>query len=181
MSRIGKKPVSIPSGAKVSVDGRTINVEGSNARLAYTHEPQVSVRVDEDQKLVYVERHGDTRKAKAMHGLTRSLVYNMVQGVTEGFTRVLEITGVGWNAQMQGKTLSLNIGYADTRKLEMPDGVDVAVEQGSRIKISGADKQLVGQVAARIRGQRPPEPYNGRGIKYADEQIIRKEGKAFGG
>jgi len=181
MSRIGKKPVSIPDGAKVSVNGRKITVEGSNASLSITHQPQVSVSVDDETKQVQVERQNDTRRAKAMHGLTRSLIHNMLQGVTQGFTRELEITGVGWNAQMQGQQLALNIGYADTRRVDIPAGVSVSVEQSSRIKVSGADKQLVGQVAARIRGQRPPEPYNGRGIKYADEQIVRKEGKAFGG
>jgi len=105
----------------------------------------------------------------------------MIQGVTQGFTRELEITGVGWNAQMEGQTLNLNVGYADTRKVEIPSDVTVEASKDGRIKVSGADKQLVGQVAARIRGHRPPEPYNGRGIKYADEQIVRKEGKAFGG
>jgi large subunit ribosomal protein L6 len=180
MSRIGKKPVPT-QGATVKVDGRTITVESGNSRLSYTHEPQVSVRVDEQANQVLIERHGDTRRAKAMQGLTRSLVYNMVQGVTQGFTKELEITGVGWNAQAQDKKLALNIGYADTRYLDIPDGVEIAVEQGNRIRITGPDKQLVGQVAARIRGQRPPEPYNGRGIKYSNEQIVQKEGKAFGG
>jgi large subunit ribosomal protein L6 len=180
MSRIGKKPVDL-KGANVSVNGRTVTVESGSAKLSYTHEPQVSVQVDSDNNQVYVQRHGDTRRAKAMHGLTRSLIYNMIQGVTEGFTRELEITGVGWNASVQGQTLSLNIGYADTRKVDIPNGVSVEASKDGKIKVAGADKQLVGQVAARIRGQRPPEPYNGRGIKYADEQIVRKEGKAFGG
>jgi large subunit ribosomal protein L6 len=180
MSRIGKKPVQL-QGASVKVDGRTVTVQGSNATLSYTHEPQVSVRVDEDSNQVYVERHGDTRRAKAMHGLTRSLIYNMIQGVTQGFTRELEIQGVGWNASVQGQQVALNIGYADTRYVAIPNGLNVEATRDGRIRISGADKQAVGQLAARIRGQRPPEPYNGRGIKYADEQIVRKEGKAFGG
>jgi large subunit ribosomal protein L6 len=180
MSRIGKKPVET-KGAAVKVDGRTVTVQGKSATLSYTHEPQVSVRVDEDTNQVFVERHGDTRKAKAMHGLTRSLIFNMVQGVTEGFTENLEITGVGWNATVQGKKVALNIGYADTRYVDVPDGLTVEASKDGKIKISGADKQAVGQLAARIRSQRPPEPYNGRGIKYADETIVRKEGKAFGG
>lgn len=178
MSRIGKQPVPIASGAKVSVNGREVTVESSNARLSITHRPEVSVRVDEEAKQVVVERNWESRVSKAMHGLTRSLIANMIQGVTEGYTRELEITGVGWNAQVQGRSLALNVGYADTRRLDIPEGVQTEV-QGNRIKVSGADKQMVGQFAAMVRGQRPPEPYNGKGIKYVDEQIIRKEGKAF--
>lgn len=180
MSRIGKKPVAL-QGAKANVNGRVVTVQSGNATLSYTHEPEVKVTVDEDSNQVFVERTRESRRAKAMHGLTRSLIYNMVQGVTQGFTRDLEITGVGWNAQVQGQKLALNIGYADTRYLDIPSDLNVSVEQGGRIKVAGADKQAVGQLAARIRGQRPPEPYNGRGIKYAEEQIVRKEGKAFGG
>lgn len=180
MSRIGKKPVAIEGGAKVSVSDRTITVEAGGNRLFYTHRPEVTVRVDSDAQQVIVERQDDSRTAKAMHGLTRSLIANMVQGVTRGFTRELEIVGVGWTARVQGQKVALNVGYADTREVPIPAGITVAVEQ-NRVKVSGADKQLVGQIAARIRSHRPPEPYNGRGIKYSDEQIIRKQGKAFAG
>jgi len=180
MSRIGKKPVAL-QGASVKVEGRLITVQGQEATLTYEHEPQVAVRVDEETNQVFVERHGDTRKAKAMHGLTRSLIYNMIQGVTQGFTQELHVVGVGWNASVQGSRVALNVGFADTRYIDIPQGLSVETTRDGRIRISGADKQAVGQLAARIRGQRPPEPYNGRGIKYAEEQIIRKEGKAFGG
>ena len=138
MSRIGKKPVEL-NGATVSVNGRTVTVESGSAKLSYTHEPQVSVQVDTDSNQVYVQRHGDTRRAKAMHGLTRSLIYNMIQGVTQGFTRELEITGVGWNASVQGQTLSLNIGYADTRKVSIPNGVTVEASKDGKIKVAKVD------------------------------------------
>ncbi len=178
MSRIGKKPVELPGGVSVSVSGATVTVQGSKGTLTYDHRPEVTVKVEEQQ--VVVERQDDEKQSKAYHGLTRSLIQNMVTGVSEGFKRDLEINGVGWTAQVQGRTLSLNIGYADVRKLEIPMGVEVAV-QGNRISITGTDKQAVGELAARTRSQRPPEPYNGKGIKYADEVIVRKEGKAFAG
>ncbi len=177
MSRIGKQPIPL-SGAKVSVSGRQVTVEAGGNRLSMTHRPEVTVKVDGDQ--VVVERQDDSRAAKAMHGLTRSLIANMIQGVTKGFEKELEITGVGWTAKLQGNKINLNVGYADTRVVEVPAGIKVDI-QGNRVKISGADKQLVGQVAAKIRAHRKPEPYNGRGIKYVDEHIIRKQGKAFAG
>ncbi len=180
MSRLGKKPVPIPDGVKVDVGGdRKVTVQGKLGTLSITHRPEVSVRLDDDARAVVVERLRESRPAKAFHGLTRSLVRNMVQGVTEGFKKELDIVGVGWNAQVQGRTLRLNIGYADTRVVPIPDGVDVAVA-GNRITVTGADRQAVGQMAAVVRGQRPPEPYNGKGIKYSDETIVRKQGKAFG-
>ncbi|HEX7009930.1 MAG TPA: 50S ribosomal protein L6 [Phycisphaeraceae bacterium] len=178
MSRIGKQPVPIPSGAKVSISGRDVVVEAKNGRLAYTHRPEVTVRVEDDK--VIVERRDDSRTARAMHGLTRALIANMIHGVTQGFSRELEVNGVGWSARVQGNQVALTVGYADTRFVEIPAGVKVEVQQ-NRIKVSGPDKQLVGQVAARIRAHRPPEPYNAKGIKYADEVIIRKQGKAFAG
>ena len=180
MSRIGKKPVPLPANVKVSVSDNQVTVEGGSNRLSFRHRPEVSVHVDEQAKLVLVERIDDTRTARAMHGLTRSLIHNMVLGVTQGFSKELEITGVGWGAKVQGRTVSLNIGYADAKQVDIPDGVQVDV-QGNRVKISGPDKQKVGQVAAEIRSKRKPEPYNGRGIKYVDEVIIRKQGKAFAG
>jgi large subunit ribosomal protein L6 len=180
MSRIGKQPVEIPSGVKVTVNGRDITVEANSKRLAITHRPEVTVTVDEAAKQIVVERKDDSRTARAMHGLTRALIANMVTGVTTGFTRDLEINGAGWNAKVQGRNVALTVGYADVRMVEIPMGVDVVVEQ-NRIKVSGVDKQKVGQLAANIRRQRPPEPYNAKGIKYSDEVITRKAGKAFAG
>jgi large subunit ribosomal protein L6 len=180
MSRIGKKPVPIEGGATVKLAGRTVTVTGKNGTLSYDHRPEVTVRVDDDAKEVVIERENDSRNAKAMHGLTRSLIANMIQGVSTGYTKELEIVGVGWNAALKGRTVELNVGYADTRKVNVPDGVTVDVKSPN-ITITGADKQLVGQVAAQIRSHRKPEPYNGKGIKYRDETIIRKQGKAFAG
>lgn len=180
MSRIGKQPIDVPASVSVSVSGRTVTVEASGNRLSIEHRPEVSVAWNADQKQIVVERSSDEKQCKAFHGLTRALIQNMVIGVTEGFKKELEVNGVGWNAQVQGKKINLNVGYADTRTLAIPMEVDVQVN-GNRITISGTDKQQVGQFAARIRAQRPPEPYNLKGIKYSDEVIIRKEGKAFAG
>jgi large subunit ribosomal protein L6 len=175
MSRIGKKPIPL-AGTKVSVSGDQVAVEAGGNRLSITHRPEVTVKVEGDE--VIVERKGDSRTAKAMHGLTRSLIANMIQGVTKGFEKNLEIIGVGWTAKLQGNKVNLNVGYADTRVVEVPAGIKVDIQQ-NKLKISGPDKQLVGQVAAQIRSHRKPEPYNGRGIKYAEEHIVRKAGKAF--
>jgi len=179
MSRIGKKPVDIPSGVSVSVTGETVQVKGSSATLSIEHRPEVSVRVDDDAKQVVVERRDDERESRAFHGLTRSLIANMIEGVTKGYTKELEVIGAGWNVQLKGRVVSLNVGYADAKLVEVPDGVTVEVQQ-NRVKVSGADKQAVGSTAARIRAVRPPEPYNGKGVKYIDERVIRKQGKAFG-
>ncbi len=178
MSRIGKQPVTLPSGVKVSVQNRTVTVESGSARLSMTHRPEIAVRVEGQQ--VLVERAGDERAARAYHGLTRALIHNMVVGVTSGFKKELEVIGVGWNAQVRGKKVILNVGYADAKEVTIPDGVNVQVA-GNRITIAGANRQAVGQCAADIRAKRKPEPYNGRGIKYVDEVIIRKQGKAFAG
>lgn len=178
MSRIGKKPVAVPDNVKVSVAGTTVTVESGKNKLTFTHRPEVTVKFDAASKAAVITRNGDSREARALHGLTRALIANMVEGVTKGFTKELEINGVGWGAKLAGKKIALTVGYADTRECEIPDGVKVEVA-ANRIKISGADKQAVGQLAAAIRSQRPPEPYNGKGIKYIDEVIIRKQGKAF--
>ncbi len=175
MSRIGKKPVPL-AGTKVSVSGNQVTVEAGSNRLSISHRPEVTVKVEGDE--VVVERKDDSRQTKAMHGLTRSLIFNMIEGVTKGFEKHLEINGVGWTAKLQGNKVNLKVGYADTRVVNVPAGITVDIQQ-NKLKISGADKQLVGQVAAEIRAHRKPEPYNGRGIKYADEHIIRKQGKAF--
>ncbi len=176
MSRIGKKPISIEGGTSVSVNGSTVTVQKGDQRLSLDHRREVTVKVEDSQ--VVVERVDNSRTAKAMHGLTRALIANMIEGVTKGFAKELEVVGVGWNARVQGMKVALNVGYVDTREVPIPPGVTVEVE-GAKIKVSGANKQLVGQCAAEIRAQRKPEPYNGKGIKYADEQIIRKQGKAF--
>lgn len=180
MSRIGKKPIPIASGVTIKVAGREISVQGKLGTLTYTHRPEVTVKVDEDQKQVEVTRRDDSRIARAMHGLTRSLVANMIQGVTEGYRKDLEISGVGWNAAVQGRKVNLNVGYADTRVVPIPEGVTVEIQGGTRIAVTGSDKQKVGQCAAQIRSHRKPEPYNAKGIKYSDEVVVRKQGKAFG-
>jgi len=180
MSRIGNKPISLPSGVNVTTSGRTVTVQGPKGTLNFDHRPEVSLEQDADTKTIVVKRRDDEKPSKAYHGLTRALIQNMVTGVTEGFKKELEITGVGWGARLQGRKLALNVGYADTRECEIPAGVDVKVE-GQKITVEGADKQLVGQFAALARSHRPPEPYNGKGIKYVGEKIIRKEGKAFAG
>jgi len=180
MSRIGKKPIPLPDKVKASINGSDVTIEAGNNRLSITTRPEVTVRVDDEAKAIVVERKDDERVSKAMHGLTRALINNMIIGVTEGFSRELEINGVGWNARVQGQQIALTVGYADTKMVSIPMGVTVEVNQ-NRIKVSGPDKQKVGQCAAEIRAQRKPEPYNGKGIKYVEEVIIRKEGKAFAG
>jgi len=178
MSRIGRQPIEIPSGVNVSVSGRTVTVQGKSSTLTYEHRPEVAVAVEDKQ--VLITRNDEEKKTRAFHGMTRALIQNMVIGVTDGFKRDLEINGVGWTARVQGRKIALNVGYADIREMDIPMGVDVAVD-GNKIAVTGPDKQAVGQLAAWIRGQRPPEPYNHKGIKYADEQLVKKEGKAFGG
>jgi large subunit ribosomal protein L6 len=182
MSRIGKQPVPL-AGATVKVSGREVSVNGKGGTLTYAHRPEVTVRVDDDAKEVVVERHGDSRTAKAMHGLTRSLVANMIEGVTKGFEQNLEVHGVGYTAQVQGNKVNLKLGFADTRVVQIPAGVTVEAKSSSNLtelSIKGIDKQLVGQTASAIRQHRKPEPYNGKGVRYKGEQIIRKQGKAFG-
>lgn len=184
MSRIGKKPVTVPAGVKVNHDpaSRTVGVEGPKGSISYTYVPQVSVEWNEAERQIVCsispERVAEGQ-AKAHWGTTRSRIQGMVTGVTEGFTRRLEINGVGWNAKSQGRSLQLNVGYNQPVDLPVPKGVECEVA-GDIITVSGFEKQSVGQFAADIRKTRPPEPYNGKGIKYVDEVIIRKQGKAFG-
>ena len=180
MSRIGKIPVPIPSGVQISVQDHLLTIEGKQGRLTFEHRPEVTVTVDKDANEVVVGRETDDRQSRALHGTTRSLIANMIEGVTDGFKKELEITGVGWSAQVSGQQVNLNVGFADTKTVPIPMGVEVNID-GMNITVTGPDKQKVGQLAAQIRQVRPPEPYNGKGIKYADEQIIRKEGKAFAG
>lgn len=180
MSRIGKKPVPLPDKVKVQITGRVISIESGSEKLSMTHRREVTVRVDEDLKAIVVERPKDDRTSRAMHGLTRALIANMVQGVSEGFKKELEINGVGWGGQVENGKVVLNIGYAAPRHVSIPAGLTVEI-RGMRIVVSGADRQKVGQLAAEIRIQRKPEPYNAKGIKYVDEVIIRKAGKQFAG
>ncbi|MEE9403856.1 MAG: 50S ribosomal protein L6 [Algisphaera sp.] len=182
MSRIGKKPVDL-AGTTVKVNGREISVTGKGGTLTYTHRPEVSVRVDEEAKQVVVDREGDTKLSRAMHGLTRALIANMIHGVTKGYEVIVEVHGVGYGAAVQGDKIKLKLGYADERIVKIPSGINVSVKPGSsmsEVTVTGIDKQLVGQTAAAMRQHRKPEPYNGKGVRYKGEQIIRKQGKAFG-
>lgn len=180
MSRNGKKPVDVAKGVTVKVAGDEVSVSGPKGNLTMTTKPEVKVTLSDDGKAVTVERVAETRFARAMHGTTRALIQNMVTGVAEGYTRELRIVGVGWSANLKGNKVELNVGYADTRVVEVPAGITAEVK-GQDIKLTGADKQAVGQLAARIRSHRKPEPYNGKGIMYLGERILRKQGKAFGG
>lgn len=177
MSRIGIKPIPVPSGVSIEIGAdNDITVKGPKGQLTQKLSPRVQI-VQEDAQL-RVSRETEERDVKALHGLSRSLLNNMVVGVTDGFTKVLEIQGVGYRAQMQGKNLVLNVGYSHQVNLTPPDGITYAVEGNNRVTVSGIDKQMVGEEAARIRGVRPPEPYKGKGIRYAGEFVRRKAGKA---
>jgi large subunit ribosomal protein L6 len=184
MSRIGKQPISVPKGVTISLDPktRTIRVEGSKGKLSFEWRPEVDINWDESEKnIVCAPAAGfeGNRMARALWGTTRSRVQNMILGVSDGFARKLEVIGVGWNAKVKGKSLELNVGYCHPVLVDPPAGVDFVVE-GAAITISGADKQAVGQFAALVRSKRPPEPYKGKGIRYSDEYVIRKQGKVFG-
>ena len=181
MSRIGRKPVPVPANVKVSLADSTIQVEGPKGKLSWTYKPVMAVSFDEAKRQVLVVRPDDERENRALHGLTRSLIANMVKGVTEGYTKKLEIVGVGYQAQLKkANTVALQVGYANQIVLEAPPGVSVVVPDPTHITISGADKQAVGQFAAVVRKARPPEPYKGKGIRYEGETVRRKAGKAFG-
>jgi len=176
MSRIGNKAVEIPDKVKVDVgDGGQVSVEGPKGKLQWTLPREISASVHDNR--VSVVRDAETRSAKALHGLSRSLVYNMVQGVSEGFTKQLEIEGVGFRAAVQGSNLNLSLGFSHPVTFEIPKDIKITVADNTKITIQGVDKKLVGQVAADIRGFYPPEPYKGKGVRYAGEQIRRKEGK----
>ena len=177
MSRIGKKPVDIPAGVKVALNDGVITVEGKS-KLALTLPPHVAVEIKENQLLV--TQADDTRKAGAMHGLARSLINNMVIGVTAGFRKELAIVGIGYKAALSGKKLTLSLGYSHSIEFPVPEGITLTVTPENKIIVEGADKQLVGETAAEIRRFRPPEPYKGKGIRYVDERIVLKEGKSVG-
>jgi large subunit ribosomal protein L6 len=175
MSRIGKQPIVIPPKVKVAVNGQKVSVEGPKGKLAMELHRRTSLKVDGD-KLV-VSRAGDDAEAKAMHGLSRALVNNMVKGVSEGFVKRLGIQGVGFKAAVQGKSVNLSLGYSHPLMYPIPDQIKVTVEENTKLTIEGPDKQVVGRVAAEIRSYYPPEPYKGKGVRYADEKVVRKEGK----
>ena len=179
MSRIGKQPVAIPAGVKVRHADGKLFVEGPKGKLELTYHRAMKVQVDDGAKAVRVERPDDERLNRALHGLTRSLIANMVEGVTKGYEKRLKIEGIGYQARLDKKALVLTVGYANAIELKPPDGVTVELSDPTTIIIKGADKQKVGQFAAEVRHVRPPEPYKGKGIRYENEQVRRKEGKSF--
>ncbi len=177
MSRIGQKPVAVPDGVKVSLRERELTVEGKLGKLNYTHRPEIKVAVNEDSKEVVCTRESDERTVRAYHGLTRSLIQNMVVGVSSGYEKRLEIHGVGYVGAVQGGRIELRVGFANEIKKEIPAGLDVTCPDTTHIVIKGVDKQQVGQFAAEVRAVRKPEPYKGKGIRYEGEMIRRKAGK----
>lgn len=176
MSRIGLKPIAIPAGVDFSINGNTVTVKGPNGTLTMDKHPNITVSVEGNE--ISVARPDDNKDNRSLHGLTRSLIANMVEGVTNGFKKVLEVNGVGYRVQLQGANLVMNLGFSHQVIMTPPEGVKVECPSATQIIITGADKQAVGQFAAQVREKRPPEPYKGKGIKYAEEHIRRKEGKA---
>jgi large subunit ribosomal protein L6 len=187
MSRVGKKPVVLPAGVKLAVDGRTVRAEGPKGKLSLALHPTMKVRVEGNQ--VFVERPDDERLSRSLHGTTRNLIANMLAGVLNGFEKKLELYGVGYSVALQGKTFSLTCGFSNSIQLTVPDGVQVEVTtpqargdaEPARFAVRGCDKQQVGEFAARCRRARKPEPYKGKGVRYAGEHVTRKVGKAFAG
>ena len=179
MSRIGKQPVVVPAGVKCKVADGKVWVEGPKGKLEMAHHPAMKVEFDEKGKQLTVSRPDDERLNRALHGLTRSLIANMVEGVTKGFEKRLKIEGIGYQARMDKKAVVLTVGYANAIKMTPPDGVTVELTDPTSIIVRGADKQKVGQFAAEVRAARKPEPYKGKGVRYENEQVRRKEGKSF--
>lgn len=178
MSRIGKLPIAIPSGVKVAVDTHAVCLEGPKGKLATSIPAGVAIKVEGN--VVRVIREGEERRMRALHGLTRKLIANMAQGVSQGFTRILEINGVGYRAEVKGQEIHMTLGYSHPVVFPLPAGVSASVERQVIITLNSADRQLLGEIAAKIRSLRPPEPYKGKGIKYREEVIRRKAGKAVG-
>lgn len=176
MSRIGKRPISLPAKVSVSIDGQSVSVKGPKGELSRSLPVQVTV--EQEGETVLVKRVDDSRVARARHGLSRTLVANMVEGVSNGFQKKLEIQGVGYRAQVKGKNLILNVGYSQPVEVVPPEGITFAVEANTNVTVSGIDKEIVGNIAAKVRDVRPPEPYKGKGIRYAGEYILRKAGKS---
>ncbi len=189
MSRVGQKPIPIISGVKVAVSGRTVNVEGPKGKLSFTHRPELTVTVDESAKQVVVTRINDERIPKSLHGLTRSLISNMIQGCAKGYEKSLELYGVGYGVQVSGQKLTMTCGKSHPEEFSIPQGITIEVvvpqargdSEPAKFVVRGADKQAVGEIAARIRKTRPPEPYKGKGVRYTGEHVRRKVGKAFAG
>lgn len=175
MSRIGRMPVEIPAGVDVKINGQEVTVKGPKGTLVETFHKNMTIK--QEGNTLVVTRPNDEKENRALHGLTRALLHNMVTGVTQGFEKQLEIVGVGYRAQKQGKKLVLTLGYSHPVEIEEPAGITIEVPSPDKIIVKGANKQVVGELAAKIREKRPPEPYKGKGIKYAGETIIRKEGK----
>ena len=179
MSRIGKKPITIPAGVDVKVNGNEVSVKGPKGELKNTFNADMIIALEGNE--ITVTRPSDSKEHRALHGLTRTLIANMVEGVANGYSKTLEVNGVGYRVQKQGKNLVMNLGFSHQVIMEEPAGIAIEVPNPNQIIISGADKQQAGQFAAEVREKRPPEPYKGKGIKYADEHIRRKEGKAAKG
>lgn len=175
MSRIGKQAIAIPAKVKVEVKGQQVFVEGPKGKLNWELPRRTSLKVENGK--ILVSRQGDDAQVKALHGLSRALVNNMVRGVSEGFSKKLEIQGVGFKAAVQGKVVNLSLGYSHPVNYPIPDQIKVTVEENTKLTIEGPDRQVVGQVAAELRSYYPPEPYKGKGVRYTDERVIRKEGK----
>ncbi len=179
MSRIGKQPVAIPAGVKVKVADGKVQVEGPKGKLSLAYHRLMKVDVDDGSKQIKVTRPDDERISRALHGLTRTLVANMVKGVTQGYEKRLKIEGIGYGAKLDKKSVVLTVGYANQITLEPPEGVTAEVPDATTVVVRGADKQQVGQFAAEVRHARPPEPYQGKGVRYENEVVRRKEGKSF--
>jgi large subunit ribosomal protein L6 len=178
MSRIGKAPITVPKGVEVRQSGSTMEVKGPKGMLAQAIPSGIALQID--GSVVTVKRQNDTKQVRSLHGLIRTLIANMVTGVTEGFSKRLEIVGIGYRANLQGRNLQLSLGYSHPINYAVPDGIEVAVDKQTAITVTGVDKQKVGQVAAEIRSFKKPEPYKGKGIRYVGEQVRRKAGKAKG-
>ena len=176
MSRIGRKPITVPAGVEVTIDGSAVTVKGPKGTLSGTFNSNMTIAKDGD--VITVTRPNDEKENRSLHGLTRTLIANMVEGVSNGYSKTLDIVGIGYRANLQGKDLVLSVGYSHTVTIAAPEGITIACPSPNQIVVSGADKQKVGQLAAEIRGVRPPEPYKGKGIRYSDEHVRRKEGKA---
>ena len=178
MSRIGQNPITIPEGVKVSLDGSTVKVSSSNGSLEFNFRKEMLI--SQSDGIIIVNRATDNREHKSLHGTTRQMINNMVIGVSKGFSKELEIVGVGYQAQVQGSRLHLQLGFSHDIYFDMPDGIKVTANKRTEIKVEGIDKQLVGAVAAKIRSFRPPEPYKGKGIRYKGEHVRSKQGKTVG-
>jgi large subunit ribosomal protein L6 len=175
MSRIGKKPIEIPSGVTITIDGEKVTVKGPKGELSRSFNPDIEVKVEDS--IVNVVRPSDAKEHRALHGTTRALIANMVEGVSKGFERGLELIGVGYRAQKQGKKLVLNVGYSHPVEIEPEEGIEIEVPSNTKVIVKGTNKERVGALAANIRDVRPPEPYKGKGIRYEGEYVRRKEGK----